>query len=218
MSSTPKRKRIAILGDLEIWDVDGPEIRRDHEIEFTNFAHHYRFPKLVPEAEIWLDHEANRNETMFFLAHCIVEREEMRRGKGYSAAHRVANEIERVIRRKAGDSENQEIPKRLLATTHDGTKIYRVGGREVRSSVDIDFTEGGHGKVYKYIPDDEVWVDDDLVEEDIPFVLLHELLERKNMEKGMEYDEAHKISSKLELAARKNPEMLPALLKIVFPT
>ena len=83
-----------------------------------------------------------------------------------------------------------------------------VKGRLVRSVYDIEFTEGGHEHVYEYIPRGEVWIDDDIHENERGFVLFHELHERNLMADGMDYDTAHDESSKLEKHYRKHPDEL----------
>lgn len=86
--------------------------------------------------------------------------------------------------------------------------MWIVDGRLVRSVFDVDFTEGGHDHVYEFVPENEVWIDNDVDEAERPFVLLHELHERNLMEKGWDYDRAHEDSSKLEYHCRQHPEEL----------
>lgn len=219
MTSTPKLDFLGRVGDVEVWSVDGYEVRKNIEIEFTNFAHHYRFP-VIPENEIWVDHEASDNESLFFFAHCVVERALMKKGIDYQKALEIANEVELELRRKEGDpelgpKEVESVKKSLLSTLPDGTTLWRVDGRKIRSGYDINFTEGGHEYVYKYVPAGEVWIDDDLTPKDVPFVILHELLEQQLMRKGYAYPHAHKVCSGLEQAMRNAPELYSAMLKIV---
>ena len=94
----------------------------------------------------------------------------------------------------------QKIDKQLL----DEIKIMRVPGDEVRNNQEIDFTMGGHHYKYPDIPEDEVWIDDELTEaDDIIPTEAHELTERtlqKNL--NMEYDEAHDIANITEQGVR----------------
>ena len=92
-------------------------------------------------------------------------------------------------------------------------KVWIISGEAVRALFFLDFTEGGHGYVYSFIPKKEVWIDDDIEPDEIKFVLLHELHERNLMSKGMKYDPAHKKSSEIEYYCRKHPEEVNKELK-----
>ena len=74
--------------------------------------------------------------------------------------------------------------------------------------IDIDFTEGGHDYVYEFVPENEVWIDDDIAEKERGYVLLHELHERNRMARGWLYNKAHAESSRLEYRCRHHPEEL----------
>ena len=83
-----------------------------------------------------------------------------------------------------------------------------VDGRLVRSVFDIDFTEGGHEYVYEFIPENELWIDNDVKQYERGYVILHELHERNKMMKGMTYNKAHQESSKIEYFCRHHPDEL----------
>ena len=87
-------------------------------------------------------------------------------------------------------------------------QVWIVQGRLVRSVFDIDFTAGGHDYVYEFVPANEVWIDDDIAEEERGYVLLHELHERNRMSTGWSYDKAHAESSRLEYHCRHHPDEL----------
>jgi len=89
-----------------------------------------------------------------------------------------------------------------------GLAIWIVNGRLERSVFDIDFTEGGHDYVYEFVPGNEVWMDDAIVEQERPSVLLQELHERNRMATGWSYDKAHAESSRLEYKCRHHPDEL----------
>jgi L-threonylcarbamoyladenylate synthase len=82
--------------------------------------------------------------------------------------------------------------------------IWVVSGELVRSSLYIDFTAGGHDKVYDFVPKTEVWLDDDLSGREVVYVLIHELHERLLMIKGRSYVQAHNEALKWEFFSRKN--------------
>jgi hypothetical protein len=214
----PYLEKIGERGPINIWRVDGFYIRENVDEEFTNFGQHYRFG-FIPENEFWIDREADPDEQRFFIDHLLIEHRLMKKGDTYVKALETADRRERSERKKTGD-----IPKRttgkfnpelmhlhLIAETNDA-KIWQVNGRLVRSLFDIDFTEGGHDIVYEFVPKGEVWIDNDVEPEEIPYVLLHELHERSLMKEGMTYDEAHAASSQLEYHLRHHPEELPEAL------
>jgi hypothetical protein len=88
-----------------------------------------------------------------------------------------------------------------------------VDGELVRDLYYIDFTEGGHDKVYKFVPPKEVWIDDDVSPAERKFILLHELHERHLMDLGWTYDKAHPDSSRIEFDGRRHPDKMDARLR-----
>jgi hypothetical protein len=88
-------------------------------------------------------------------------------------------------------------------------KVYLVNGEYVRDNLDVNFTMGGHGHVYDYIPKNEVWIEKGGEPLEDKFTLLHELVEREQMVKGMDYEEAHEnYANVAEMKARENPRLL----------
>jgi hypothetical protein len=141
----------------------------------------------------------------------------------YNKALKEADKVERKERlRSAGSikSKNNKrvkpdgVKEELIKKLKDGTRICIVDGSKVRTDFDIDFTEGGHDKVYRFIPKKTIWIDDDLKKEERPYILLHELHERRRMENDKwKYNKAHIESSKIEYKARHDPKQLKGLLK-----
>jgi hypothetical protein len=130
-----------------------------------------------------------------------------------------ADKIERAERRRAGDltratgkgaqlPDGHDVHIRLWKALESGLHVWIVSGRLVRSVFDIDFTAGGHDYVYEFVPKDEVWIDDDIVETERGYVLLHELHERNLMAKGWTYQKAHADSSRVECHCRHHPDEL----------
>jgi hypothetical protein len=213
----PYVERLEQRGGLSVWLVDGSYVRRNIDEEFSNFGHHYSCTA-IPKDEIWLDQEAVPDEQPFFLHHARVERELMVQGKGYDTAREEANKEEREMRVHTGDVRKLHQGKkpvradvvhaRLWKALGNGVHVWFVKGRLVRSLYDVEFTEGGHDYVYEFVPPNEVWIDDDVHEEERSFVLFHELHERNLMAKGMDYDTAHDDASKLERRYRNHPAEL----------
>ena len=143
----------------------------------------------------------------------------MAKGIPYEEALLEADRVERKERRRAGDitrltKHGQKLPdskdahERLWKKLENGVIVWIVNGRLVRSVFDIDFTEGGHDCVYEFVPENEVWIDDAIVEPERGYVLLHELHERNLMASGWSYSKAHAESSRLEYYCRHHPDEL----------
>jgi hypothetical protein len=209
-------KKIQELGPISVWIVDGAKVRAIDN-EFTNFGEHYGF-EIIPEFEFWLDQEADENEREFFIDLLLVEWKLCRHGKTFDYALGKGDSKEKSERKKCGDlskvfdkkgSPHYElIHKKLLGVTEEGLHVWRVDGRLVRSAFFIDFTEGGHDYVYDFVPHNEVWLDDDLVIAELPFVAIHEIHERNLMKRGWKYDDAHGSASALEWTLRHHPEKI----------
>jgi hypothetical protein len=214
----PYIKKIDERDGLTIWAVDGAYIRGHMDEEFTNFGQHYRYP-YIPDKEFWIDLGTKSNEWKFFIDHLLVEYSLMGQGKSYAEALVAADKEERKERRRARDlsqltNHGQKLPEgkdvhiRLWKELKSGLCVWIVNGRMVRSVFDIDFTAGGHDHVYEFVPENEVWIDDDIEEAERGYILLHELHERNRMSGGWSYDKAHAEASRLEYQLRKHPDEL----------
>ena len=205
-------------GKIIIWSVDGSYIRGHIDKEFTNFGQHYRY-NYIPVNEFWIDREAKHDETRFFVEHLLVEHLLMSKGVAYNEALTRANMQERKQRRRAGDlslmthhgkdlPDAKRVHEKLWKKLDTGLSVWIVNGRLVRSVFDIDFTAGGHEHVYEFVPQNEVWIDNDIEENERGYILLHELHERNLMAKGWTYEKAHEESSRLEYRTRHHPDKL----------
>jgi hypothetical protein len=214
----PYVRKIEERGELTVWEVDGTYIRGRMDPEFTNFGQHYRHP-YIPENELWLDEEDDPDEARFFVEHLLVEHRLMKQGVPYADALEKAGKVERGERRRAGDlrrltqagqrlPDGRDVHERLWKKLENGLSVWIVDGRLVRSVFYIDFTAGGHDYVYEFVPENEVWVDNDIDEDERPYVLLHELHERNRMAGGWPYSKAHAESSRLEYRCRRRPDEL----------
>ena len=214
----PYVEKIDEIGKLTVWIVDGVYIRGHVDEEFTNFGQHYRY-SYIPVDELWIDREAAHDERRFFIDHLLVERRLMEKGMPYDKALEEGDREERKERRRAGDvekltrkgsklPEGRDVHERLWKKLENGVSVWIVNGRLVRSVFDIDYTAGGHDYVYEFVPQNEVWIDDAIEEEERPFVLLHELHERNRMAAGWPYSKAHAESSKIEYHCRHHPDEL----------
>jgi hypothetical protein len=219
----PYEKKIETVDDFDVWSVDGKYIREKIDEEFTNFGQHFRF-RFIPTHEFWIDKEHAPGEEHFFVDHLLIENRLMAGGMTYDRAIEKADRAERRERRKVDYLKKGITPgmtkKELVAKAHKtrleaycrSLSVWLVDGQVVRDVFFVDFTEGGHDKVYDFIPPREVWLDDDLEPGERKFVLLHEVHERFLMTRGETYFKAHRSASHIEYYCRHHPGELEAKL------
>jgi predicted double-glycine peptidase len=94
----------------------------------------------------------------------------------------------------------QECKTSQFSTLH-GLKLFYVDGDVITKGLkagDVDFTMGGHGFRYLYIPFDEIWIDHRYSAN--PWsTIWHEFTERSLMGRGLPYADAHEQASNLEV-------------------
>lgn len=230
----PYIKKHSEIEEYAAWIVDGKYIRENIDSEFTNFSQHWE-SKYIPKNEFWIDKEMAEGEIEFYIKHLLVEIKLMadgmnRKKTSRKDAREIANYIEKRERmesekiKKAVGKDNEitekeavsKVKKELLET-YSGkmVSVWIVDGELARSLFFLNFTEGGHNFVYNFIPENEVWIDDDISPLERKFILLHELYERYLMavKKWTSYDKAHARASRLEYFYRKHPENLDINLK-----
>jgi len=215
-------KKLDRIGPITVWIVDGRQVRKSMDEEFTNFGQHYRF-RFIPTNEFWIDREFGPGEQQFFIDHLLVEHRLMASGISYDRALKRADAVEKKERRKT------ELIREIASLKEPGivdsvhklqlkkysrqVKVWVVKGELVRGLFFVDFTEGGHDKVYRFVPENEVWLDDDLSPQERRYVLLHELHERHLMTQGWSYGRAHRDASKVEYHCRSHPGDLEVYLR-----
>lgn len=217
----PYLRKVGQRGRIGIWIVDGSYIRAHIDEEFTNFGQHYSF-KYIPKEEFWIDQGVSPEEQKFFISHLLVEYRLMEKGMPYDQALEEADKAERTKRRRAGDLKRmtkdgnllnpKQVHVHLWKKLESSVSVWIVDGRLVRSVFDIHFTEGEHDYVYEFVPQNEVWIDNAIVEIERPYCLLHELHERNLMAQGWDYEHAHADASKLESHCRHHPDELHTAL------
>ncbi len=219
----PYIKKIETVADFDVWFVDGQYVREKIDEEFTNFGQHYRF-RFIPAHEFWIDQERTPGEENFFIDHLLLENRLMAEGMGYDQALERADRAELKERHKVDRIAKglkpglprpeilAKVHKQLLKDFSRNLKVWVADGQVVRDVYFIDYTEGGHDKVYEFIPDREVWLDDDLELKERKFVLLHEVHERALMSQGMKYYPAHRSASHIEYYCRHHPAELDSKL------
>jgi hypothetical protein len=200
----PYRRLLARTEGVEIWRVDGRRVRDELDVDFTNGAHGF-VRRYVPKNEIWLDRDApGSGEWVYWAVHQLVERAQMARGAPYLTALRRANRAERAERRAAGERPVRSAAVRLRTLGEAaGRTVWLVDGRLVRTSMNLDFTLGGHHLRYRFIPRREIWIDDAVAAAERPAILHHEAIEIGHMLRGKRYDEAHALASRAEARFRR---------------
>jgi len=221
----PYLKKLANISGFNVFIVDGEYIRENMDEEFTNYAQHYIFP-FIPKNEFWIDKERKPGEEKYYidsmltinklLAKRFTHKEAIKRGDAIERRERANSKLMKK------EIKLEKFPEKLINSVHKDLlqkystkkiKVWIINGEAVRDLFFIDFTEGGHGYVYSFVPKDEVWIDDDIEPDEIKFVLLHEMHERNLMSKGMKYDPAHASSSKIEYACRRKKKDINKELK-----
>lgn len=198
----PYISKHSTVDGFAVWIVDGDWIRKNTDIEFTNYAHPLD-KKYVPADELWIDREHEPSEAKFYIAHMLTEHRMLTKGYSHDRAHGAGAKEESRMRSR--DKLPKELYKALLDDySSDTVQVWVVNGHLVRDKYDVEFTEGGHDKRYKYIPEGEVWIDDDLEPHNRGYVVKHELHERQLMSSGVPYEQAHKEASRRELYWRQN--------------
>ena len=72
-----------------------------------------------------------------------------------------------------------------------GLRIVLVDGAHVRNTWESDFSQGGNGYAFGFIPRSEIWIDWNIAKEEWPFIAYHECIEVEAMKKGFTYNQAH---------------------------
>lgn len=224
----PYLYKLKEVAGFKVYIVDGVYIRKEMNEDFANYDSHYRF-KFIPKDEFWIDKGASRAEDRFYITTMLVINRLMARGMSHKKVVKIADRIEKrersaylLVRKKMKISRKKDkylkvVYKRLLKKYGGGKcKVWIIKGELVRGIFFLDFTEGGHDKVYSFVPKNEIWIDDDLSRKELKFVLLHEVYERNLMAKGMSYDDAHRHALQIEYHCRRYPKMTNAALKKEF--
>ncbi len=206
--------------DYTVYSVNAYAVRdmAKPDEEFGNFATRDDFPDAIPEGEIWISAKIAAREGIFFIANALTQMHLMAVGRSEDKAYDEGIEVERILREKLNGVEfrdgkpHKHVPEAIylkhyhtLPDPQGPVQVWLVDGNLVRSYYKIDYTEGGHGYVYPWVPKNEIWVEDGVDHRELPYITAHEYLERRLMrDAGMEYDPAHEVCSTVEFDLRKN--------------
>lgn len=148
----------------------------------------------IPVGEIWIDKQF-KPEAKFFW-----QLEKMGEEKKYK--HLPYKKFREILKKKFVKS--GPIPNFIHSLEKRGSlKIVSVDGQVVRQCLDPEFVFGGHEYVYDYIPHNEIWLDARQDQRELPYTLIHEMVEYQRMKKGLTYDQAHDIATAYDKAQRR---------------
>jgi len=86
----------------------------------------------------------------------------------------------------------------LDETCPHGLHVVLVDGTYVRDHHDSDFSQGGNGFRYRFIPRREIWIDSEIAQSECPLIAFHECQEAEKMRRGWTYSRAHDVAKRLE--------------------
>lgn len=212
-------KHIDTIGHFAVWLVDGGYIRKELNENFVKFDHHEHF-SFIPQNELWIDMETDPAERQVFIGHFLAEESLIRSGVSKESAHDTANILEEHEREKIFQkdfaslkNDREALLARVKLTllseySNEFVRVWLIDGKLVRDFFFIEYAEGGHDRVYTFIPAGEVWVEEVLSFTERPFIILHELHERilMSMEHGKKYPEAHQGATIVEDYYRNHPD------------
>jgi len=84
-----------------------------------------------------------------------------------------------------------------------GQDIWIVDGARVRRDIFDEFLQGGNDQRYRFVPRNEIWIDDQLNCAEMEYQIIHQLRERASMARGADAQMAYGIGSALQIAARR---------------
>jgi hypothetical protein len=200
-------------GKYKVYTVNGEKVRdlTKGDEEFGLSSSYPYFPNLIPKNEIWIEDDVKTDERNILIHIELYKLKLIDNGMEKWDAYHKAEKMDKKYREerdknpeKTDEKGHEKIYKKeYCKIKDDDLTVWLVDAEMVRDKYKTDFMEGGHGYVYKWIPNNEIWIEDGLKDKEIPFVLIHEYVERTLMkEKGMKYDNAHNIAAKVEWSKR----------------
>lgn len=217
-------KNIGKVDDISVWLVDGGRIRKDLNENFVQSDHHGHF-SFIPVDEFWIDADTDFREHRFFMDRFFAERTLIKNGTKPEKAEKIGETFEQHEREETLPSkilqlkETQEAlikrihRKRFEPYSSNELAIWIVDGKLVRDLMFLNYDAGGHDRVYPWIPDKEIWIEEALPKRERHFILLHELHERFLMGTGKKYPEAHHGATIIEDRFRNAPKGLEARIQ-----
>lgn len=204
----------ATMGKYSITYIDSNKFRKKSilNVEFCTAAVHDDFPRHIKKNEIWIDDSIKPNEIPSILKGLSVRLSEIENGG--KNPYEKGIDTESKVRKNNKEKLNKK--KHMTIRDYSGEIIvYLVNGKGVRDNHKTDFSQGGHGYVYDWIPKNEIWIEDEEREEMAP-ILAHEYIEMVLMkESGWKYLRAHEMASDIEQHLRKKNLTMKGIDRVV---
>lgn len=210
-----RKRMLGVENKYKCYMVDGNEVRSTSKgaEEFGLASSHPYFPELIPKDEIWIETNDNQSEVKDLIAKEIYKLELIDSGMDKWDAYHKAEEYKDT--RYVYGVVTPDVYYKWYCDIGRGIRVWLVNADIVRKKFDADFMEGGNSEVYKWIPDNEIWVDRILNKEEIPLIVLHEFVESVHMKRdGLSYDDAHELASGTEWERRKGDFTIKDLIGI----
>ncbi|MBI2120586.1 MAG: hypothetical protein HYT94_03110 [Parcubacteria group bacterium] len=86
---------------------------------------------------------------------------------------------------------------------HEGLSVWLVDGEKIRKDIDENFVQYDHHARFRFIPADEIWIDQETNKDERKYFLENISWERKFMKEGMTLEEAVEKADKLEARERR---------------
>lgn len=210
------KKQIGKKNKYAIWLVDGASVRKDINENFVECGGNDQY-NFIPKDQFWIDGDLDPKEYHYFIDRFMYETDQINSGKCYEEASKKGNIFERKERSNSPEykkitknhPDKKNLPdkakKKIIEKYSGEVKIWLVDGNLVRDLFLVDYCEGGHDKVYSFIPKNEIWIEQAISPAERKFIILHELHERHLMMGGKSYKNAHKGATEVEDFYRENP-------------
>ncbi len=78
-----------------------------------------------------------------------------------------------------------------------------VDGEAVRNRLSVEFIGGGHHRRYEFIPEREIWIEENLSPLDRAATVVHEASEYRLMGRSLDYERSHREASAVERGFRE---------------
>lgn len=95
---------------------------------------------------------------------------------------------------------------------HEGLSVWIVDGEKVRKNIDENFVQYDHHARFRFIPSDEIWIDEETNEDERKYFLENISWERKFVSEGMTLEEAVEKADKLEARERRESPRIKNIL------
>lgn len=98
--------------------------------------------------------------------------------------------------------------------THDGLCVWLVNGERVRKDLDENFVQYDHHARFRFIPRNELWIDQETNEEERKYFLETVSKERAYVNQGMTFEEAVEKADTLQQRERRKSPRIKRILRL----